>query len=99
MPDVRDMTQGSLRNTGPADRLDLGARTADRLDLGQLTSVMMRRRRSWLAIRLTLTVSLFAVGAGAGLACGSRSGSNDATNRLTTTVTTNGQVTTMVTGP
>jgi hypothetical protein len=55
----------------------------------------MRRSRGWLAIRLALTVSLFATGLSAGLACGFHSGPD----RLTTTVTTNGEVTTIVTGP
>jgi hypothetical protein len=59
-------------------------------------SPLMRRSPGWLAIRVTLAVSLFAVGISAGLARGSHPGGTD---RLTTTVTTNGQVTTIVTGP
>lgn len=47
------------------------------------------------AARLVLGLCLFALGLSVALACDSR-GAND---RLTTTVTTNGSVTTIVTGP
>jgi hypothetical protein len=56
--------------------------------------VLFRRDRARLAIRLSLAGCLFVLGLAVALACDSHM--ND---RLTTTVTTNGSTTTIVTGP
>lgn len=58
---------------------------------------VIRSSRNALAIRLAVAVSLFVSGLAAGLACGSPV--SNVPNKVTATVTTNGHVATIVTGP
>jgi hypothetical protein len=58
----------------------------------------VRARHLRLVTRLALATCLFVLGLSVALACGSHM-NKDENARLTTTVTTNGSVTTIVTGP